>query len=89
MESPDILISRILPFIAVAIGFGFWAGWLFRDISFWKVVAWFVILPYPQDMIAAFNQMWLTIPFAIAAIIGFLGVDHIRLQYSQVQRWLR
>lgn len=89
MESPDILISRILPFVVIAIGLGYWAGWLFRDISFWKVVAWFVILPYPLDLLAAFNQLLLTIPFAITAIIGFLGIEHIRLQYSQFQRWLR
>ncbi|SET71278.1 hypothetical protein [Thalassotalea agarivorans] len=89
MESPDILITRALPFVAAAIAFGYWAGWLFRDISFWKVVAWFVILPYPLDIMAAFNQLWMTIPFAIAAIIGFHGVEHIRSQYHRFERWRR
>ena len=79
------LIMGVLIFSSL----GYWAGWLFRQISPYKIIAWIVLLPYPLMFLINQNDLWLTIPFAITSSFGFLGKENLVLHGQDIQRWFQ
>lgn len=82
------------PYIVFA-ALGYATGALMRDINPFKVVGWFILVPYCVNVLRSINLVYAaTLPYLAAAVVGFIGwrqtQDHLtRLRYAIQDRLRR
>ena len=69
--------------IAMFAAAGYFNGYLFRDISLFKIIALFFVLPFCIDLLIRIDNVpEITLPFLLMALVGYWGPDKTRYRLA-------